>query len=273
VSTIQAPGVALHHERIGSGEPIVLVHGTGADTRAWGDFPRVLADHGFEVITYDRRGYGRSNHAPVRNYDRHVDDLAVVLQHLGAPAHVFGWSSGGNTALALATRDTSSMLSLSVLEAPWHGLEGSTPSMLAALARAKFLQAIGRTEPAVDSFFRWASGLADGGSSFDLMTPEEVAVLHDSSACVLAELDPHPKGVMMQHVRSSHLPAELSITWLLGGASGPWSARRAAHARRGAPHIVLEDLPGLSHLAHAEDPAMVAAAVAAAARGSHGADD
>ena len=55
------------------------------------------------VITYDRRGYGRSAHKPVRDHRLHARDLIAILEQVARePAVVVGWSSGGNVALAVA---------------------------------------------------------------------------------------------------------------------------------------------------------------------------
>jgi Alpha/beta hydrolase family len=66
----------------------------GAQASTWAGVVGDLAAGGYQVIAYDRRGYGRSIHRPVRDYRVHVSDLATLVLHLGAPAHIVGWSSG-----------------------------------------------------------------------------------------------------------------------------------------------------------------------------------
>ncbi|WP_298799169.1 alpha/beta fold hydrolase [Pseudonocardia sp. 73-21] len=134
---ITVDGAELALDGYGEGDPLVLVHGTGAQASSWGRSTADLAAGGRRVLAYDRRGYGRSVHRPVRDYRVHIDDLAAVLEHLGRPADVLGWSSGGNLTLALAARRPELFRSVVVLEAPWHGLRGATPDLLAALAKAK----------------------------------------------------------------------------------------------------------------------------------------
>jgi pimeloyl-ACP methyl ester carboxylesterase len=70
--------------------------------------------------------HGRSTYPPVRDCRVHVGDLAAVVEHIGAPAHVLGWSSGSNTALALATARPELFRSLIIVEAPFHGLRRPT---------------------------------------------------------------------------------------------------------------------------------------------------
>ena len=64
------------YDELGSGRPLVLVHGTGADAATWGRTVTDLAQ-AYRVIAYDRRGYGRSTHDPVRDYRVHAGDLVL----------------------------------------------------------------------------------------------------------------------------------------------------------------------------------------------------
>jgi pimeloyl-ACP methyl ester carboxylesterase len=74
MSTLALTGVSLHYSEVGSGPPLVLVHGSAVDGSTWdGVVPALAADH--RVITYDRRGYGRSEHKPVRDHRLHARDL------------------------------------------------------------------------------------------------------------------------------------------------------------------------------------------------------
>lgn len=259
---ILVDGAELVFDEQGDGPPLVLVHGTGAQSSSWGRSVADLAGGGYRVLAYDRRGYGRSVHRPVRDYRVHVADLAAVLEHVGAPAHVLGWSSGGNVALALATVRPELFRSVVVLEAPWHGLRGVTPDMLAALGKAKIAQLRGRREDAAAQFFRWASGTRDGGNGYDRLTPAAQEELAGNAAVVLAELDPHPFGLMMEHVPTDRLgQVEVPITWLLGGESRAWYGRLHARVQREVPRVRTERIPGVGHLAHVEAPEAFAEAV------------
>lgn len=259
---IEVDGAELAFDEQGAGEPLVLVHGTGAQASSWGRSVGDLAAGGYRVLAYDRRGYGRSAHRPVRDYRLHVADLAAVIEHAGAPAHVFGWSSGGNTALALGVQRPELFRSLVVLEAPWHGLRGATPDLLAALGKAKVAQARGHTREATAQFFRWASGLRDGSNGFDRLPAAAQEELHGNGAVVLAELDPYPFGLMMEHVATSRLADRpFPITWLLGAESRDWYGRLHARVEQAVPGIRTERLPGVGHLAHLEAPEVFAAAV------------
>jgi pimeloyl-ACP methyl ester carboxylesterase len=258
---VSVPGARLALDEVGTGTPLILVHGTGAQASSWGRTPSDLADGGFRVIAYDRRGYGRSPHAPVRDYRLHIDDLAAVIAYAGAPAHVLGWSSGGNTALALAVRSPELFSSVVVMEAPWHGLRAPTAPMLRALTKAKVAQARGRSREGAVHFLRWASGLTDGTNAYDRMEPEHQEELLAHARIILTELDPHPHGLMMENIPSARLKAlPFPVTWLLGEHSMPWYRKLHDRAARAAPDIRTVQVPG-SHIAHLEYPEAFAAAV------------
>ena len=91
----------------GQRTPVLVIHGGGEDADMLAKQAESLAAAGFEVITYDRRGTGRSGREdwPGGGADQHADDAAGLLRALGVgPAIVVGVSSGGVIALDLATR-------------------------------------------------------------------------------------------------------------------------------------------------------------------------
>lgn len=71
--------IEIHYEDLGAGQPVVLIHGFPLDGRSWERQTSALLDAGYRVITYDRRGFGRSS-APSAGYD--YDTFAADLDHL-----------------------------------------------------------------------------------------------------------------------------------------------------------------------------------------------
>jgi non-heme chloroperoxidase len=71
--------IDLYYEDHGSGTPVVLIHGYPLSGRAWEKQLPVLLDDGRRVITYDRRGFGKSSQ-PVGGYD--YDTFAADLNAL-----------------------------------------------------------------------------------------------------------------------------------------------------------------------------------------------
>lgn len=100
-------GTELYYEIRGTGPPVLLIMGSTGDGGHFDALADVLADE-FTVVTYDRRGNGRSP-APAgwqtTSPEEQADDAAALLNALGTgPAAVFGTSSGGNFALCLMIR-------------------------------------------------------------------------------------------------------------------------------------------------------------------------
>jgi pimeloyl-ACP methyl ester carboxylesterase len=97
-------GVQMACEIHGTGEiPLVMVHGGFESLRAWDLVVPHLTDL-FRLLTYDQRGYGKSERPSGSDCVREdVADLAALIEHLEfAPAWVAGQSSGGNIVLRLA---------------------------------------------------------------------------------------------------------------------------------------------------------------------------
>jgi pimeloyl-ACP methyl ester carboxylesterase len=107
---------AVDHHGDPGGPRVVLVH--GAPDRS-ASFKRVLPLLGdLHVITYDRRGYGRSIDVqpPATNFADHADDLLEVLD--GQPATVVGHSVGTNVVLTAAARRPDLLPALGLWEPP-----------------------------------------------------------------------------------------------------------------------------------------------------------
>lgn len=98
-------GVALYYEVSGTGRPVLLLPGLGADIRLLDGLANALCPS-FEVAALDPRGAGRSD-KPDTAYtiDQMADDAAGVLDHLNlGRTVVVGYSMGGRIALSLAIR-------------------------------------------------------------------------------------------------------------------------------------------------------------------------
>jgi non-heme chloroperoxidase len=75
--------IDLYYEDHGSGQPVVLIHGYPLSGRAWDKQVPVLLEDGRRVITYDRRGFGRSSQpATGYDFDTFASDLNTLLETL-----------------------------------------------------------------------------------------------------------------------------------------------------------------------------------------------
>ncbi|WP_439595626.1 alpha/beta fold hydrolase [Falsiroseomonas sp.] len=90
-------GTQLYAKIWGSGRPVLLTHGWPLSADSWDDQAMALAEAGFQVIAYDRRGFGRSEQPWTGyDYDTLADDLADVMEATGAQdAAIIGFSMGG----------------------------------------------------------------------------------------------------------------------------------------------------------------------------------
>jgi non-heme chloroperoxidase len=83
VGTENSAPIELYYEDHGSGRPVVLIHGYPLDGQSWEKQQRALLTAGRRVITYDRRGFGRSS-KPTTGYDldTFAGDLKTLLDAL-----------------------------------------------------------------------------------------------------------------------------------------------------------------------------------------------
>jgi non-heme chloroperoxidase len=88
--------IELYYEDHGTGQPVVLIHGYPLDGHSWEKQVPVLLEAGHRVITYDRRGFGRSSQPTTGyDYDTFAADLDKVLTSLDlTDAVLVGFSMG-----------------------------------------------------------------------------------------------------------------------------------------------------------------------------------
>lgn len=210
---IDANGLTLEYESTGSGDPILLIMGLGAQLTAWPDvFVDGLADLGHRVIRHDNRDVGLSSKlegAPIPSpgrilaakaarrrppvayfVDDMADDAAGLLDGLGIEsAHVVGVSMGGMIAQSLAIRHGEKVRSLcSIMSNTGDGRRGSiAPRLLPTFRR---LSGSARTpEEAIENSVR-LFGLFSG-PAFD---PDE----HRRRAIAANERSFYPEGTRRQ---------------------------------------------------------------------------
>jgi non-heme chloroperoxidase len=89
--------IELYYEDHGAGKPVVLIHGYPLSGASWEKQVPLLLNAGYRVITYDRRGFGKSSQpAEGYNYDTFAEDLRKLVAHLKLQDLVLvGFSMGG----------------------------------------------------------------------------------------------------------------------------------------------------------------------------------
>lgn len=96
VGTENSAPIELYYEDHGAGQPVVLSHGFPLDGNSWEKQARALLDAGYRVITYDRRGFGRSSRPTIGyDVDTFTADLKTILDTLDLrEAVLIGFSMG-----------------------------------------------------------------------------------------------------------------------------------------------------------------------------------
>lgn len=119
-------GPTLRGEAMGEGPPVVLCHGITATRRYVLHGSKALPRAGYAVFTYDARGHGESDPAPVGEgygYPRLVDDLErVVDSQVGEERFLLGGHSmGAHTAVAYALRHPERLAGLALIGPTYRG--------------------------------------------------------------------------------------------------------------------------------------------------------
>jgi pimeloyl-ACP methyl ester carboxylesterase len=107
MSVLEVLGARLYYEVRGAGPLLLLVPGANGEADTYQDLAEELAGR-YRVVTYDRRGFSRSELDGLHDYGHRLatdtDDLRSLINHLtGQPATVFGTSSGAIVALQVLT--------------------------------------------------------------------------------------------------------------------------------------------------------------------------
>lgn len=158
------PKEGLYSKQIGSGEPVVLIHGLFGSLENLGAIARALSEANFTVYSLDLPNHGRSAHVSPSTLSVFADIVIQWMNDAGLErAHFFGHSLGGKVVMELALRDPSKVRSLVVVDiAPVHyephhkkifeGLLSIEPEILASRSDADTLLKAYVTEGAVRSF-------------------------------------------------------------------------------------------------------------------------
>jgi non-heme chloroperoxidase len=150
--------IELYYEDHGSGATVLLLHGWPLDSRSWEPQLHPLLAAGHRVITYDRRGFGRSSR-PTSGYDftTMAGDLDTLMTDLDLhDVTLVGFSLGtGEVARYIGTRGTDRLRSCVFIEslAPSFVKSADNPKGVDEAAVAAVQQAILDDRPA------WLSGL------------------------------------------------------------------------------------------------------------------
>jgi non-heme chloroperoxidase len=160
--------VEIYYEDHGAGRPVVLIHGYPLSGRAWDKQVPVLLDAGRRVITYDRRGFGKSSQ-PTTGYDYDIfaADLHALMSYLDLnDAVIVGHSMGTGEVTRYLGSYGSARVAKGVLISPIPPFLLQTPDNPEGLPQSLFdgfIQSAQADPPA------WMKGFLDNFYNYDTL--------------------------------------------------------------------------------------------------------
>ncbi|KPC60840.1 alpha/beta fold hydrolase [Streptomyces chattanoogensis] len=179
---LELPAGRLAYRDVGTGQPLVLLHGGFLDHRMWDGQVAALASH-YRVIAPDARGHGGSANAsrPFRN----ADDLGGLLRHLGTgPAVLVGVSMGGALAVDTALEHPELVRALVVSGVGTSEPDWRDPWITEIQAEQARALAAGDAKAYVDAFMLLAPG---PHRVLDDLDPRVVRLLRDMTERTVAK--------------------------------------------------------------------------------------
>ena len=136
----------LHHKILGSGPPVVILHGLFGMLDNWFSFAKAWQDQ-YTIILVDQRNHGRSFHANQMDYALMAQDLHHLLVELGQEeVMVVGHSMGGKTAMQFALSYPDYVSKLAILDIAPKVYRGDHNEIFAAMKALDLTAHHSRTE-------------------------------------------------------------------------------------------------------------------------------
>lgn len=239
----------------GEGGTILVVPGGRADAKGW--LPFAAALHGsMSIAIFNRQGRAPSDDLrPGSTVSDEVEDVRDILSHLQGPFILFGWSYGGLLAIeaAVGRSDVTSIVLYEPVCRPF------APASVEPISRAVDE---GNVDRAVDIVL----------TEISRAPAEQIAALRSSPAWDRFKTFAIPAGVELAALNAhdpdfaAYADIEAPLTIIVGALNGDHEVYGTAFKRflDNLPNATEVALPGQGHLAHIEDPALLAKTVDAA---------
>jgi esterase len=260
--TLEVGGIALAYRESGSGEPLLLVHGTATDGGVWRETVEALPE-GLRSIDYDRRAYGGSG-APEpyggTTVEEQADDALALLEELHAlPALVCGHDLGALVCLELLRRAPNQVRGAVLIEPPLLSLSPRGSDAMSEL-RETVRRAAADDGPA--GAVRAFLAAVGGPLALDLLGPDRVKAATAAAPAFAADLAAAPRWA---YTRRQLRAIDTPVIVLAGERGGPWR-KPAADLAELLGRARLESVDS-GHFAQLERPGAVAGAIAELASG------
>jgi pimeloyl-ACP methyl ester carboxylesterase len=257
-------GVQLEYEVHGSGEPVILIHGSVvADSYvpmlpepSLGRYKLVR----YKLVRYRRRGFGNSTHpdSPISIRDQANDCLALMRQLKIASAHVAGHSYGGVIALQLALDHPEVVHTLALLEPALIGLIPNSAEFTAGMAPVVKTYQEGDKRGALDGFLSWVAG-PDYRRMFDSLPGSYEMALADADNFFRVEM---PAIGEWRFTRDDAQRIRQPVLAMLGAISAPVFHEIHKLVQSWMPHAKPVTVPNANHMLQTVEPRAVAEVLA-----------
>jgi len=254
---IHANGIEIYYEESGSGEPVVLVHGSWSDHHNWALVaPELARNH--RVVTYDRRGHSQTERpVDVRSRRQDEDDLGALIEQIDCvPAHLVGTSFGGATVLGLASRRPELVRSVSVHEPPLISLVAEDESLapLVQQTGASLVRVVSQLQKGdvEGGARRFMEEVALGPGGWELL-PESLRETAVANAPAFLGEAMDPEGFVIDPEALQELPFALQLTQ--GTDSPEWLRSIVAELAQIADDATVHTFIGAGHAPHLTSPA------------------
>jgi pimeloyl-ACP methyl ester carboxylesterase len=254
VEVISANGLEIAYTRVGSGPPIVFVHGAAEDGRVWRPQLAALADE-FTLVAWDEPGAGRSSDLPAgfRLVD-YANCLAALIERLElGRSHVAGLSWGSTVVLELY-RHHPELVATLILASAYAGWKGSLPREEVDARVQGVRRALRASTEELD--------LALPGLFADGPPTQFVPLLEQIAGDVRPESLRTQLYVMAEADQRDLLPRITVPTLLIWGELDTRSSLSVAHQfQQAIPNTTLVVIPRAGHLCQLERPEQFTRAV------------
>ena len=242
-------GHTLAYRETGGGAPLILVHGSPGEGRAWSRVVPHLGDR-YRIVMPDLPGYGASDPLPddtsaTAHTAAMAAGVAALIRSCDAPVHLCGHSYGGNVALHAALMESDRVQRLTLLEPVFFralALSGDTTTLDPA---ARFFSAYadrvtgGQPEAVSEMIEFWF-----GAGSYDQLPPATRSYLQSAAAKNGADV----RAAWSEQISVAQLAGFPNPTRIAYGAASPPVAPAIAKALAGLmPRASIHAIPDAGH--------------------------
>lgn len=247
----------LHHRVVGTGRPLLLLHGGAEDAGMLAGQAAAFAAAGRTVVTYDRRGTGGSTRDdwPRGGVAHHADDAAALLRELDlAPATVLGFSSGGVVAMELALRHPEVITECLVWEPAALGQLSDGPALHADMMAPIEAYLVDHPDDWTGGYRVMLDVLSEGRADFE--SPLVAAQTRNAEAALRDDA-----RIITRHRFAAGSLAGRPITVVVGGGTSPIHAAIADQltAEIGRPALLVD--AATDHEVYLVEPTVLADAL------------